>query len=110
MIGTVNGTERDLVWPVADGDEVAIVTQDSDRGLYTIRHSTAHVLAQAVLDLFPGATFAIGPPIEDGFYYDFRLPPDPEAGGAPGTFKPEDLDAIDARDARDHRRGSAVRT
>ena len=43
-------------------------------GLFTIRHSTAHVLAQAVLDLFPGATFGIGPPVEDGFYYDFELP------------------------------------
>ncbi|MEA3019264.1 MAG: threonyl-tRNA synthetase, partial [Actinomycetota bacterium] len=87
----------DLIWPLADGDQVEIVTQDSARGLYTIRHSTAHVLAQAVLDLFPGATFAIGPPIEDGFYYDFRLPPDPASGDAAATFKPEDLEAIDAR-------------
>ncbi|MBN2623172.1 MAG: threonine--tRNA ligase, partial [Acidimicrobiales bacterium] len=63
---------------------------DSDRGLYTIRHSTAHVLAQAVLDLFPDATFGIGPPVEDGFYYDFELP-----GGA--TFTPDDLERIDAR-------------
>ena len=97
VIGKVNGVECDLVWPMADGDEVEIVPEESGRGLYTLRHSTAHVLAQAVLDLFPGATFAIGPPIEDGFYYDFRLPPDPANGGAPGTFKPEDLDAIDAR-------------
>jgi threonyl-tRNA synthetase len=90
VIATVDGEERDLVTPVPDGSEVAIVTDRSDRGLYTIRHSTAHVLAQAVLDLFPGATFGIGPPIEDGFYYDFELP-----GGA--TFTPEDLDRIDAR-------------
>ena len=75
---------------LADGDAVAIVTADTDRGLFTIRHSTAHVLAQAVLDLFPGATFGIGPPVEDGFYYDFELP-----GG--GTFTPDDLDRIDAR-------------
>ena len=75
---------------LADGDRVAIVTADSERGLYTIRHSTAHVLAQAVLDLFPGATFGIGPPVEDGFYYDFELP-----GGA--TFSSDDLDRIDAR-------------
>jgi threonyl-tRNA synthetase len=74
VIAKVNGVERDLVWPLEDGDEVAIVTDRDDRGLYTIRHSTAHVLAQAVLDLFPGATFGIGPPIEDGFYYDFELP------------------------------------
>src|SRR5207253_1205353 len=72
------------------GDQVAIITDDSERGLFTIRHSTAHVLAQAVLDLFPGATFGIGPPVENGFYYDFELP-----GGA--TFVPEDLDRIDAR-------------
>src|SRR2546423_619785 len=90
VIANVNGVERDLVWPLADGDEVAIVTDRDDRGLYTIRHSTAHVLAQAVLDLFPGATFAIGPPIQDGFYYDFQLPDG-------GTFTPEDLDRIETR-------------
>jgi threonyl-tRNA synthetase len=90
VIANVNGTERDLVWPLADGDEAAIVTETDERGLYTIRHSTAHVLAQAVLDLFPGATFAIGPPVENGFYYDFELP-----DGA--TFSPDDLDRLDAR-------------
>lgn len=90
VIANVNGVERDLVWPLADGDEVAIITDTSERGLYTIRHSTAHVLAQAVLDLFPGATFAIGPPVENGFYYDFELP-----GGA--TFTPEDLERIEVR-------------
>jgi threonyl-tRNA synthetase len=90
VIAEVNGVERDLVSPLEDGDRVAIVTDTSERGLYTIRHSTAHVLAQAVLDLFPGATFGIGPPVEHGFYYDFELP-----GGA--TFTPEDLDRIDAR-------------
>jgi len=95
VIGVVNGVERDLVWPLADGDEVEIVTADSDRGLYTIRHSTAHVLAQAVLDLFPGATFGIGPPIEDGFYYDFQLPLGTD--GRPGTFAPDDLTRIEAR-------------
>src|SRR4029077_1634146 len=72
------------------GDRVSIITETSDRGLYTIRHSTAHVLAQAVLDLFPGATFAIGPPVENGFYYDFELPDG-------GTFTPDDLERIDAR-------------
>jgi threonyl-tRNA synthetase len=90
VIAEVNDVERDLVWPLADGDRVAIVTEESDRGLYTIRHSTAHVLAQAVLDLFPGATFAIGPPVENGFYYDFELP-----DGA--TFTPDDLERLDAR-------------
>lgn len=90
VIAVINGEERDLATPLADGDVVEIVTADSERGLYTIRHSTAHVLAQAVLDLFPGATFAIGPPVEDGFYYDFELP-----GGA--AFVEEDLEKIEAR-------------
>ena len=90
VIGAVNGTERDLVWPLESGDQVSIITETDERGLFTIRHSTAHVLAQAVLDLFPGATFAIGPPIENGFYYDFELPDG-------GTFTPDDLDRLDAR-------------
>ena len=90
VIAEINGDERDLGTELRDGDRVAIVTADSERGLYTIRHSTAHVLAQAVLDLFPEATFGIGPPVEDGFYYDFELP-----GGA--TFTPDDLERIDAR-------------
>ncbi|MFP4513734.1 MAG: threonine--tRNA ligase [Acidimicrobiales bacterium] len=90
VIAVVDGTERDLVHPLHDGAKVQIVTPETDRGLYTIRHSTAHVLAQAVLDLFPGATFAIGPPVQDGFYYDFELP-----GGA--TFSQSDLDRIEER-------------
>jgi threonyl-tRNA synthetase len=90
VIGAVNGTERDLVWPLEAGDAVSIITETDERGLFTIRHSTAHVLAQAVLDLFPGATFAIGPPIENGFYYDFEL-----ADG--GTFTPDDLGRLDTR-------------
>jgi threonyl-tRNA synthetase len=90
VIAVINGEQRDLASPLDDGDEVAIVTAESPEGLFTIRHSTAHVLAQAVLDLFPGATFGIGPPVEDGFYYDFELP-----GG--GTFVEEDLERIEAR-------------
>ena len=90
VIAVVNGEERDLAAELHDGDEVSVITADSDRGLFTIRHSTAHVLAQAVLDLFPGATFGIGPPVEDGFYYDFELP-----GGA--HFVEDDLERVDAR-------------
>ncbi|MDG2907077.1 MAG: threonine--tRNA ligase [Acidimicrobiales bacterium] len=90
IAAVVDGEERDLVVALADGATVEIVTPGSERGLETLRHSTAHVLAQAVLGLWPGATFAIGPPIEHGFYYDFELP-----DGA--TFGPEDLEAIDAR-------------
>jgi len=90
VIAEVNGVERDLVWPLDDGDTVSIITETSERGLFTLRHSTTHVLAQAVLDLFPGATFAIGPPIENGFYYDFEL-----ADG--GTFHPDDLGRLEVR-------------
>ncbi|MCA1832654.1 MAG: threonine--tRNA ligase [Actinomycetota bacterium] len=70
---------------LADGQEVA---PDSREGREILRHSAAHVLAQAVCDLFPGARYAIGPPIEDGFYYDFDV-------GRP--FTPDDLDAIEKR-------------
>src|SRR4029078_7152904 len=90
VVATVNAVERDLGWVLADGDGVGIVTPPTDSGLYTIRHSTAHVLAQAVLDLFPGATFGIGPVIEDGFYYDFELP-----GGA--SFSEDDVPRLERR-------------
>ncbi len=69
---------------------VAIITGDSDEGRHVLRHSTAHVMAQAVTQLFPGAKFSIGPAIENGFYYDFELP-----GGK--TFSDDDLVAIEAR-------------
>ncbi len=90
VVAEVNDVERDLSHVLDDGDRVAIVTTDSDAGLYVIRHSTAHVLAQAVLELFPGATFGIGPPVENGFYYDFELPDG-------GTFHEDDLERIEAR-------------
>ncbi|HUP75269.1 MAG TPA: threonine--tRNA ligase [Acidimicrobiales bacterium] len=90
LVAVVDGQEHDLSTPLPDGAKVEIVTSDSDRGLFAIRHSTAHVLAQAVLELFPGATYAIGPPIEHGFYYDFELP-----DGA--TFSQDDLIRIDAK-------------
>ncbi len=86
----VAGHERDLHAPLADGDKVAIITADSDAGREVLRHSTAHVMAQAVTQLFPGAKFSIGPAITDGFYYDFELP-----GGA--TFSDDDLAAIEER-------------
>jgi threonyl-tRNA synthetase len=86
----VGGQPVDLNRPLPDGAMVAIVTADTDAGRAVLRHSTAHVLAQAVLDLWPGAKFAIGPSIEDGFYYDFDLP-----GGA--RFTDDDLDRIDER-------------
>ncbi len=90
VVAEVNGAERDLSTVLDDGDVVRIVTVDSDEGREVLRHSTAHVLAQAVLDLFPGAKFAIGPAIAEGFYYDFELP-----GGQ--TFSDEDLERIEAK-------------
>jgi threonyl-tRNA synthetase len=95
VAGVVNGTDTDLDTELHDGDEVQIVTPASDDGLHVLRHSTAHVLAQAVLELWPGATFAIGPPIEDGFYYDFELPMGDD--GKRQTFTDEDLERIEAK-------------
>jgi threonyl-tRNA synthetase len=86
----VDGRLVDLDIPVEDGARVAIVPADTPDGRHVLRHSTAHVLAQAVYDLWPGAHYAIGPAIEDGFYYDFELP-----GGA--HFSEEDLDRIEKR-------------
>jgi threonyl-tRNA synthetase len=82
------GTLKDLAWaPEADVD-VEVVTAASPDGLAVLRHSAAHVMAQAVQDLFPGTLLGIGPPVEDGFYYDF-LPSRP--------FTPDDLDAIEKK-------------
>ncbi|MFM8721313.1 MAG: threonine--tRNA ligase [Acidimicrobiaceae bacterium] len=86
----VNGVETDLGVALADGAQVSIVTSDSDAGRHVLRHSTAHVLAQAVVQLFEGAKFTIGPAIEDGFYYDFELPNNK-------TFSDADLVAIAER-------------
>jgi threonyl-tRNA synthetase len=89
VVATIDGHEVDLSTPLADGDEVAIITGDTDAGREVLRHSTAHVLAQAVLRLWPGAKYAIGPVIENGFYYDFELP-----DGA--RFSDDDLDRVEA--------------
>ena len=90
IAAVVDDKETDLDKPLADGSTVAIVTATTDQGRHILRHSTAHVMAQAVLQLWPGAKFAIGPPIQDGFYYDFDLP-----NGA--TFSDDDLERIEAR-------------
>jgi threonyl-tRNA synthetase len=89
LAARVNGQLTDVTATLHDGDDVAIVTPASDDGREVIRHSTAHVLAQAVTRLWPGTHYAIGPAIADGFYYDFELP-----GGA--HFSDDDLDRIDA--------------
>src|SRR6202034_904778 len=85
----LDGELVDLGHELADGATVNIVTANSPAGREVLRHSTAHVLAQAVRRLWPGAKYAIGPVIENGFYYDFELP-----GGA--HFSEDDLDRIDA--------------
>ncbi len=84
----VNGTVRDLAWAVGDGDAVEPVTLGSPDGLAILRHSTAHVLAQAVQDLHPRAKLGIGPPVENGFYYDFDVAE---------PFSPADLKAIEQK-------------
>jgi threonyl-tRNA synthetase len=87
----VEGALRDLSYvPDADepaGSTVEAIEPTSDDGLHILRHSTAHVLAQAVCRLFPGAKYAIGPPIQDGFYYDFDLP---------SSIREDDLPTIEA--------------
>jgi threonyl-tRNA synthetase len=87
-VARVGGALRDLAHVVAEGDDVEAVPYGSDDGRAVLRHSCAHVLAQAVQDLFPGTLLGIGPPVKDGFYYDF-LPERP--------FTPDDLTAISKR-------------
>ncbi|MBL7486717.1 threonine--tRNA ligase [Frankia sp. AgB1.9] len=84
----VGGQQRDLAHVLADGDVVEPITVDSADGRAIVRHSTAHVVAQAVQDLFPKARLGIGPPIQNGFYYDFDVEK---------PFTAEDLKAIEKR-------------
>lgn len=84
----VDGDLLDLSRPITQDGDFAVITLDSDEGLHILRHSSAHVMAQAVLDLFEGATFAIGPAIADGFYYDFEVAE---------PFHPDDLELIEKR-------------
>jgi threonyl-tRNA synthetase len=84
----VNGEPRDLGHRLADGDDVEPVELGSRTGLAIMRHSAAHVMAQAVQDLFPEAKLGIGPPIENGFYYDFDVA---------SAFSPDDLKSIEQR-------------
>src|SRR5215208_5613740 len=70
-----NGDIRDLSAPLEDGEQIEIVTQRSGQdALDLLRHDAAHVLATAVVELYPGTKVSIGPPIDDGFYYDFDFP------------------------------------
>ena len=84
----VDGTVRDLTSSVPDGATIEILTRDAPEALELIRHDAAHVMAEAVQDLYPGTQVTIGPVIENGFYYDFaREEP----------FHPEDLERIEAK-------------
>ncbi|MFI5035816.1 MAG: threonine--tRNA ligase [Acidimicrobiales bacterium] len=89
LAAVVNGALTDLTASLPDGASVSVVTPASEAGREVLRHSTAHVMAQAVTRLWPGAHYAIGPAIRDGFYYDFALP-----GGA--RFSDHDLERVDA--------------
>jgi len=88
IAASVSGSLRDLAHPLADGDAVEPVLPASADGLMIMRHSAAHVMAQAVQELFPDAKLGIGPPVENGFYYDFDVAQ---------PFGPDDLKAIEAR-------------
>src|SRR5213076_606544 len=84
----VDGDVRDLQRPLPDGVKVSILTDKDPQALDVLRHSSAHVLATAVRQLFPHAKIGFGPPIEDGFYYDFAVD---------RPFGPEDLEAIEKK-------------
>ena len=88
VVARINGELRDLATEVTDADVVEPVSVHSPEGLAVLRHSTAHVLAQAVQDTFPEAKLGIGPPIKDGFYYDFDVD---------RPFTPEDLEVLEKR-------------
>ena len=95
----IDGTTRDVRLPLEDGERIQFLTtrdtQDSD-ALFVLRHSTSHLLAEAVLRLYPGVKIAIGPPIEDGFYYDFEFPT---------PIAEDDLAAIEAEMRREIEEG-----
>ncbi len=87
VVARINGVIADLWTELAEGDVVEAITISSPEGLKVLRHSTAHVLAQAVQQVFPQTRLGIGPPITDGFYYDF----DPER-----PFTPDDLTVLES--------------
>ncbi|MFB6260991.1 MAG: TGS domain-containing protein, partial [Thiohalorhabdaceae bacterium] len=100
VAGKVDGQVVDLSHTVPDNAEVAILTPKDEEGLEVIRHSTAHLLAEAVKELFPEAQVTIGPVIENGFYYDFAYH---------RSFTPEDLEAIEAKMAEIAERDEPVK-
>lgn len=91
LVAKVNGEVTDLREPITDGSTVEFLTFDDQAGKDTLRHTASHVMAQAIQHLFPGVKFAIGPSIENGFYYDL----DTEH-----RFTQEDFPAIEAEMAK----------
>ncbi|WP_330176752.1 threonine--tRNA ligase [Streptomyces sp. NBC_01498] len=92
----VGGGLKDLAYELADGDSVEPVEMSSEDGLNILRHSTAHVMAQAVQELFPEARLGIGPPIKDGFYYDFDVAE---------PFTPDDIKRVEKKMQEIQKRG-----
>ena len=88
LAGRVDGRMVDIGATVTDGARVEIITERSPEALELLRHSAAHVMAEAVKQLFPLAKFGIGPAIDEGFYYDIQID---------RTFTPDDLGAIEER-------------
>lgn len=88
LAAVVNDKLVDVTHELHDGDVVEIITDRHERALDILRHSTAHIMAAAVAELYPGTKFGMGPAIEDGFYYDFE---------AEHSFSPEDFEAIETR-------------
>jgi threonyl-tRNA synthetase len=88
IAAVVNGEQVDLSRPIEEDAEIRILTARDEETLDIFRHSSAHLLAAAVTDLFPEAKYGVGPPIEDGFFYDFAVP---------NPFTPDDLDKIEKR-------------
>ena len=99
LAGKINGELVDLATQLPDGASVAIITDKSPEALEIIRHSTSHLMAQAVKELFPAAKVTIGPAIDNGFYYDFDVDT---------PFTPEDLERIEKRMAELAAEGQAV--
>jgi threonyl-tRNA synthetase len=100
VVARINGELRDLDTELHDGDEVEPVDIESDEGLFVMRHSAAHVMAQAVQELYPGTMLGVGPPITDGFYYDFD---------SPEPFHPEDLKKVEKQMQRIIKTGQQFR-
>lgn len=88
VVAKLNGQLIDLDAPLDGGGDFEIITKDSPEGLYVLRHSTAHAMAQAITELYPGSKLTIGPPIENGFYYDIEVA---------GRITDDDLSRIEER-------------